>query len=107
MGHRSCDRDLPPIFEPDREASRQVTVRDCRSSALNARRNRKAAGADALFGGLEGHSAAAAAAFAEELDLFPAIGAEAVRVGDDRAAARAARRQGEIQRRSGAIKNKA
>ena len=89
--HRPCDRDLAAVFEPDRQASRNVVIRDRGPSARNPRRPRQADPAVLGLGRLEWKAAGRAACVAEEFDLFPAIGAEAVDVGDDNAAGGAAR----------------
>lgn len=97
MRHHSGDRDLAPIFEPDRQAPRYVVVGDGGAGPGNSRRLRQAPGAALLLGRLQREPARSAAAIAEEFHLPPAIRTKAVEVGDDRAARRAAGREREIE----------
>lgn len=97
-GHRSRDCDLAAIFEPNRESARQIVIGDCSARPCNSRRPCKAGAASRLLGRLERQPAGLATRMAEKLDLFPAIGAKAVNLGDDRAATRTAGRQGKIER---------
>ena len=105
MGHRPRNRDLPAIFQPNRKAPRQIAIGNRGAGPGDPRRLRQAARASCFLGRLKWHAATAAASFAEELDLLPAVGAKAVHVVDDRATPRATRRQRKIERRSRAGPN--
>ena len=100
MRHGPSQRDLAAVLQPDRETAREFAISHGSPSALNSRRLSETRGASCLFGRLQWEAAGRAARLAEELDLFPAIGTEAVDVADDRSAAGAPRRKREIERPS-------
>ena len=100
--HGPRDRDLAAVFQADRQAPRQFVIGDGGAGPRNPRRLSKAGGAG-RFGRLKRQAAGRAAAVAEKFDLLPALGAEAMHLGDDRAASGAARRKREIERRARAI----
>src|SRR6478672_5546729 len=95
--HRSRDGDLATIFQTDCEVARELVVGHRSSRPQDARRFRLASAACRLLGARKGEPACRAAAFSQELHLDPAVGAEAVNVAHDRAAAGAAWRKREIQ----------
>jgi len=105
MRHGPRDRDLAAVFEADGEASREIVICDRRPGARYSRRDSKAARAGGLLGRLKRKATTGAASFAQELDLLPAIRAEAVNVLDDCPAARAPGRKREIEHRSRAPTN--
>ena len=102
MRHGARDRDLAAVFQADGKAPRQIVIGHGGAASGDARRLGETARAMRLLGRFEREPAAGAAPIAEELDLLPAIRAEAVDVGHDRPATGAARRQREIERRAGA-----
>lgn len=95
--HRPGDRDLPPIFESDRQAPRNLVIGNGRASAGNSRRLREAAGAALLLRRLQRKPTRSAARIAQKLHLLPAIRAKAVEVGNDRPTRRAAGRKCKIE----------
>src|SRR5690606_33858916 len=86
------------IFELQRHLARDLAIGHRGARPVEARRRREAGAAAQLAAAmLERHRAAGAAGLTEKIEPAPAIEAEAVRRLDDRAAARAARGQREIQ----------
>ena len=91
-------RDLAPIFQPDREAARQFVISHGRSGPRDPRRLGEADARSSSPPSPEAGFRRSRSRIAQELDLPPAIGAEAVDLADDRPASGAARRQREIER---------
>ena len=94
--HRAGDCDLAAVLQLNRQGPRQFAIGDRRAGPSDARRLRKADAACVDLRRFKGQSACPAAGLTEELDLRPAVGAEAVDILYDRAAPGAPRRQREV-----------
>lgn len=95
--HCARDRDLAAVLEADRQASGEIAIGHSGARPRDARRSRKAYAALLRFSGFERHAACLAAALPEELDLPPALGAEAVHLRNDCAATGTTWRKREIK----------
>ena len=96
-GHGPGNRYFAPVFEPDRQAARQIVIGHRRA---RSGKQWRLSGTDCALielGRLERQPADETAVFPQEFDLGPAIRTEAVHVLDDRAASGTARRQRKIE----------
>lgn len=94
--HGLRQRDLARVFEPQREAPGRLAVGNGRPGARNDGRLGKASAAGLKFGGLQRHTASAAPAITEPIDVPPTGCAKGLDLRHDRSATGAARRECQV-----------